>query len=123
VTYYVRQLPGCPDPDGTSNRPYRTISEAYEAAKAVDSRQVELVVLGGYYSEPLNFDRNTILHALPGSRPIIASTITCTRALRLEITGFSMMGAPSPGALQVLVPGSSVSVVDVHIREIGRAHV
>ena len=120
VTYNVREGPGTYVPDGTPAHPYRSISEAYDAAKAIDSRRVELVVDGGYYDEPLNFDRNTILRATPGTRPIIASTITCTRALQLEITGFSLMGAPSPGALQVLVPGSSVSLVDVEIREAHR---
>jgi len=120
VTYYVRQMAGTYVPDGTSAHPYRSVSEAYDAAKAIDSRHVELVVDGGYYDEALNLDRNTILRAAPGSRPIIASTITCTRALQLEITGFSLMGAPSPGALQVLVPGSIVSIVDVEIREAHR---
>jgi len=120
VTYIVRQIPGTYVPDGTSAHPYWSISQAYDAAKAIDSRLVELDVEGGYYEEPLNIDRNTILHAAPGSRPIIGSTIACTRAVQLEITGFSLLGAPSPGALQVLVPGSSVSLIDVEIREAHR---
>jgi hypothetical protein len=120
VTYIVRQAPGTYVPDGTSEHPYRSIAEAYDAAKAVDSRRVELVVDEGYYDEPLSIDRNTILRAAPGSRPIIGSTIVCTRAVQLEITGFNLLGAPSPGALQVLVPGSSVSLVDVQVREARR---
>jgi len=120
VTYCVRQVAGTYVPDGTSAHPYRTMAEAYDAAKAIDSRRVELVVDAGYYDEPLNLDRNTVLRGAPGSRPIIASTITCTRALELEITGFSLIGAPSPGAVQVLVSGSSVSIVDVEIREAHR---
>jgi hypothetical protein len=133
VTYYVR--PGSVKsiagfekkqvhidyrPDGTIELPYRTIAQAYDAAKAVDSRRVEIIVDGGFYDEQLNLDRNTILTAAPGSRPIIGSTIVCTRALRLEMTGFTLLGAPSPGALQVLVPGSSIYLVDVEISEAHR---
>lgn len=129
VTYYVRPVSVKSSaaskggkirfeyvPDGTSGHPYRTIVQAYNAAKAIDSRRVELIVDGGYYDEQLNLDRNTILRAMPGSRPMIGSTIVCTRSLQLDITGFVLLGAPSPGALQVLVPGSSVSLIDVEIR-------
>jgi hypothetical protein len=120
VTYVVRQTSGGYTPDGTSTYPFWSISQAYDAARAVDSRLVELSVDGGYYEEPVNIDRNTVLRAVTGTRPIIASTLMCTRAVQLEITGFSLLGAPSPGALQVLVPGSSVSLTDVEIREATR---
>jgi hypothetical protein len=123
VTYYVRQSSRVYKeyvPDGTSTHPYLSILQAYDAAKAVDSRRVELIVDEGYYDEPLNLDRNTILRAAPGSKPIIGATITCTRAVHLEIFGFYLMGATSPGALQVLVPGSSVSLADVEVCEAHR---
>lgn len=123
VTYFVRRSSRVYKeyvPDGTSEHPYQSISEAYGSAKAIDSRRVELIVDAGYYDEPLSIDRNTILRAAPGSRPIIGATITCTRAVYLEIFGFCLLGAPSPGALQVLVPGSSISLADVEVCEAHR---
>jgi len=121
VRFVVRDTGGEAVPDGSIAHPFRSIAQAYEAARALDSRLVELVVDGGYYDAPVIIDRNTRLFAVTGTRPIIASTLTCTRAVQLEITGFALMEAPSPGALQVLVPGSSVALTDVVIREATRS--
>ncbi|MGD8331966.1 MAG: hypothetical protein PVJ49_21205, partial [Acidobacteriota bacterium] len=106
--------------DGSTEAPFRTITEALAAADRAEACGVDVVLHPGVYRESVTLTRATRIEGT-SDRPIITGRIFNGAGHSLQVSGITLEGSPAPGAIVVDGPcGSSTEVANLVIRNANR---
>ncbi len=100
-------------PDGSAERPFRTISDALARATVLGLCGVDLMVAGGVYAGDIVLDRNTRIHGSTERRTTIDGSISSAGPYRLVVENVFLN--PTGRGVDVSHPCASTSITDVNI--------
>jgi len=115
VDWYVDADSYSSSPDGSMSDPFTSIAGALEAAESAGVPGLNLHVHGGVYSEPLNITRDTVIEEVRGETAVISGSVVNNTPALLRISGFHLMGADEPGAVNVYNDDAKTILTDVII--------
>ncbi len=126
VTWYVNQnfiyptSDGVSEPNGSQDYPFTSIAQAFEKSDDLSIGDLTLYVYSGVYNSPLIINKPTTLNAVSGGLTIISAPILNLSANRLNINGFYLVGAGSPGAVFVSHSDAVTSISNTIVQDATR---